>query len=107
MTSPCSSRLFAPHVAEEIWQSLVAKASDGVLTSLAHEPWPTFDPALIIEDTVEIGVQVNGKVREHRYACSQTQMRRSRAPRRRSTHVFKAISRERPSRNYISFADAS
>lgn len=54
---------FAPHVAEEIWQSLVARASDGALTSLAHEPWPTFEPALVIEDTVEIGVQVNGKVR--------------------------------------------
>jgi len=54
---------FAPHVAEEIWQSLVARASDGALTSLAHEPWPTFEPALVIEDTLEIGVQVNGKVR--------------------------------------------
>ena len=31
--------------------------------SLAHEPWPTFDPALVKDDVVEIGVQVNGKLR--------------------------------------------
>ena len=48
---------FAPHVAEELWQKL------GHTTSLAYEPWPSFDPALLVEDTVEIAVQVNGKVR--------------------------------------------
>ena len=31
--------------------------------SLACEPWPEFDPALVKDDVVEIGVQVNGKVR--------------------------------------------
>ncbi len=48
---------FAPHLGEELWQSL------GHTKSLAYEPWPTFDPALVKDDTVEIGVQVNGKVR--------------------------------------------
>ena len=48
---------FAPHVAEELWAKL------GHAQSLAHEPWPAFDPALLVEDTVEIAVQVNGKVR--------------------------------------------
>jgi leucyl-tRNA synthetase len=48
---------FAPHVGEELWQRL------GATKSLAHEPWPAFDPALVKDDVVEIGVQVNGKLR--------------------------------------------
>jgi leucyl-tRNA synthetase len=48
---------FAPHLAEEIWQRL------GHPESLAHAPWPQFDPALVKEDVVEMGVQVNGKLR--------------------------------------------
>jgi leucyl-tRNA synthetase len=48
---------FAPHLAEELWQQL------GARTSLALEPWPPFDPALCKDDVVEIGVQVNGKLR--------------------------------------------
>ena len=48
---------FAPHVAEELWQRL------GHGESLAAEPWPAFDEAMIAEATVELPVQVNGKVR--------------------------------------------
>jgi leucyl-tRNA synthetase len=48
---------FAPHLGEEVWQRL------GHRTSLAFVPWPEFDPALVKEDVVEIGVQVNGKLR--------------------------------------------
>jgi leucyl-tRNA synthetase len=48
---------FAPHLAEEIWERL------GSTKSLAYEPWPEFDPALVKDDVVEIGVQVNGKLR--------------------------------------------
>ncbi len=48
---------FAPHVAEELWNVL------GHDDTLAYEPWPVSDPALAREDTVEIPVQVNGKVR--------------------------------------------
>jgi leucyl-tRNA synthetase len=48
---------FAPHIAEELWQAL------GHNESLAYEPWPEFDPALAKEDTVEVPVQVNGKLR--------------------------------------------
>jgi leucyl-tRNA synthetase len=54
---------FAPHLCEEIWQSISGEATEGALVSLSHEPWPSFDPALVVEDTVEIGVQVNGRVR--------------------------------------------
>jgi leucyl-tRNA synthetase len=48
---------FAPHVAEELWQVL------GHRETLAYEPWPAFDAALAKEDTIEIAVQINGKVR--------------------------------------------
>jgi leucyl-tRNA synthetase len=48
---------FAPHIAEELWRLL------GHDRTLAYEPWPAFDEALIREDTVEIPVQVNGKLR--------------------------------------------
>ena len=48
---------FAPHLAEECWEML------GHDETLAYEPWPTFDPALCVADTVSMGVQVNGKVR--------------------------------------------
>jgi len=48
---------FAPHLAEELWQLL------GHPHTLAYEPWPRFDPALIQEDVIEIPVQIKGKVR--------------------------------------------
>jgi leucyl-tRNA synthetase len=48
---------FAPHIAEELWQAL------GHTQTLAYEPWPQYDPALTKEETIEIPVQVNGKVR--------------------------------------------
>ena len=48
---------FAPHLAEELWQQL------GHAQTLAYEPWPAFDEALIKEDTIEIPVQINGKLR--------------------------------------------
>ena len=48
---------FAPHIAEELWQRL------GHAKPLAYEPWPAADPALLVDDTVEVPVQVNGKLR--------------------------------------------
>ena len=47
----------APHLAEELWQRL------GHDTLLAHGPFPVADPQYLVEDTVELPVQVNGKVR--------------------------------------------
>jgi len=47
----------APHLAEELWSRL------GHDTSLAYEPFPVADPALLVGETVEYPVQVNGKVR--------------------------------------------
>jgi leucyl-tRNA synthetase len=48
---------FAPHLAEELWERL------GHTRTLAYEPWPRYDETLLTEDTVEIPVQVNGKIR--------------------------------------------
>ena len=48
---------YAPHIAEELWQLL------GHTKSLAYEPWPTFDLALTIDSSVEIPVQISGKLR--------------------------------------------
>ena len=47
-----------PHLAEESWAIL------GHKTLVAEEPWPKADPALLVEDTVTIAVQVNGKRRD-------------------------------------------
>jgi leucyl-tRNA synthetase len=57
---------FAPHLAEELWSKLTAHAKPGARNpklALAYQPWPSFDPALLVEETLEIPVQVNGKLR--------------------------------------------
>jgi leucyl-tRNA synthetase len=48
---------FAPHIAEELWEQT------GGTGSVFDSAWPSFDPALAAEDTIELVVQVNGKVR--------------------------------------------
>ena len=48
---------YAPHLAEEMWEML------GHEPSIANESWPTWDEALCAEDTIEMVVQVNGKLR--------------------------------------------
>ncbi|MEC8289417.1 MAG: leucine--tRNA ligase, partial [Pseudomonadota bacterium] len=46
-----------PHLAEELWHTL------GHETPVAETDWPTFDKSLLIQDTVKIAVQVQGKMR--------------------------------------------
>ena len=48
----------APHLAEEAW------AARGEQSMIVDAAWPSFDPALLIDDEVTIAVQVNGKLRE-------------------------------------------
>jgi leucyl-tRNA synthetase len=50
----------APHLAEELNQKLAGPNAE----TLAYQPWPEFDPNRLIEDTVQIPVQVNGKLRD-------------------------------------------
>ena len=47
----------APHIAEELWAKL------GHADTITFEPFPTFDESLLTDDTVEIPVQINGKVK--------------------------------------------
>ncbi len=48
----------APHVTEEIWRAL------GHTSSIHVEPWPKFDPKLVLDEMVTVVVQINGKVRD-------------------------------------------
>lgn len=48
-----------PHMAEELWTLL------GHVGSIAYAKWPTYDESKLVEDTVEIVVQVNGKIKQH------------------------------------------
>ncbi|MDD2702543.1 MAG: leucine--tRNA ligase [Candidatus Omnitrophica bacterium] len=48
---------FVPHFAEELWELMGNKGSACV------QPWPEFDPALLIEENVTVIIQVNGKLR--------------------------------------------
>ena len=48
---------FAPHITEELWQQL------GETGLLSVAPWPTYDEAKTFESTVELAVQVNGKLK--------------------------------------------
>ena len=48
----------APHMTEEIWNTVLGHAG-----TIANEKWPTYDETKILDDTFEMVVQVNGKVR--------------------------------------------
>ena len=48
---------FVPHIAEELWQRM------GGTPSILKESWPSFDKNLILEETVTIPIQINGKLR--------------------------------------------
>ena len=47
-----------PHLAEELWSRL------GYEFSVHNQAWPVFDERLVVEETVEIVVQINGKIRD-------------------------------------------
>ena len=49
---------FAPHLAEELWRAM------GHETSVHEQPWPSYDPEMLVEEEVEMAVQINGRVRD-------------------------------------------
>ncbi|WP_138991543.1 leucine--tRNA ligase [Larkinella sp. C7] len=49
---------FAPHITEELWAALGNEAG-----TLSYAEFPVFNPAYLVEDTIEYPVQINGKVR--------------------------------------------
>jgi len=55
---------FAPHIAEELWSKL------GQQPAVSDAPWPSYDPAQLVDDTVEVPVAIKGKVRSHVVAPS-------------------------------------
>ena len=55
---------FTPHICEEMWEFL------GNSTSLYKEHWPEFDESALVKDTVEIVIQINGKVKEKMHVAS-------------------------------------
>jgi len=60
---------FAPHITEELWQKLYDTQPSKLQTtnyklqtrSIHHEPWPTYDHKLIIENEFDLVIQINGK----------------------------------------------
>ncbi len=50
---------FAPHICEELWQRL------GEPTSIAKSPWPTIDASQLVDESIALPVQIQGKVRAH------------------------------------------
>jgi leucyl-tRNA synthetase len=48
---------YAPHLCEELWQAL------GGTQSIAKESWPAWDEAALVESSIEVPVQINGKVK--------------------------------------------
>ncbi|MEO8252234.1 MAG: class I tRNA ligase family protein, partial [Chloroflexota bacterium] len=56
----------APHISEELW------ARRGKPYSIHQQAWPTFDPALVVADTIELPVQVDGKLRDRLVVAPDT-----------------------------------
>ncbi|MBT3199336.1 MAG: leucine--tRNA ligase [Phycisphaerales bacterium] len=56
----------APHICEELWSIL------GRDTTLTYEPWPVFDEKMLVVDTVELAVQINGKLKGRINVAAET-----------------------------------
>lgn len=48
---------YAPHLAEEVWEKL------GHKSTIAYAQWPSYDEKLVVDDTVTLSIQINGKLR--------------------------------------------
>ncbi|MCY3036401.1 MULTISPECIES: leucine--tRNA ligase [Aerococcus] len=54
----------APHLGEELWQRLTGEAG------ISYVPWPSYDESQLVEESIEIVVQVNGKIKERLQVAS-------------------------------------
>ena len=81
---------FMPHLGEELWRRL------GNSSLLVEEPWPAADPAMLVEDRVTLGVQVNGKLRGTLDLPKDTPESEARAAALALPNVAKAISGKAP-----------
>jgi len=55
---------FAPHITEELYSLLQARFAELPTGQLCQQPWPQFNPDYLVENTREIVIQVNGKLRD-------------------------------------------
>ena len=55
---------FAPHITEELYKRLCAAYPELPVGQLALQAWPTYNPDFLVENTKEIVIQVNGKLRD-------------------------------------------
>ena len=74
-----------PHLGEECWTRL------GYSDILAEEPWPEIDESLLVEDTVTIAVQVNGKRRDEITVSKQSSKEDVEAAALKLDNVVRAI----------------
>ena len=85
----------APHIAEELWARL------GHADTLTYESFPTADAAWLVDDTVEVPVQVNGKVRARVDGAGRRRRRRARTHRPRRSDASPSCSTARRSARSI------
>jgi leucyl-tRNA synthetase len=61
----------APHITEELWSRRLA-AQGTRWSSIHQETWPEVDPSAVVEETREVPVQVNGKLRDRITVAANT-----------------------------------
>ena len=77
---------FAPHMTEEVWES--NGLGEGMV---ACQQWPAYDPEKCKEDTVELAVQLNGKLRARIQVPADVDKDAAIAAARQEEHVAKAL----------------
>jgi leucyl-tRNA synthetase len=85
---------YAPHIAEELWERLGHKR-------LWEAPWPVADPALLEVDTVEVVVQVNGKIRDRLHVAADVGEDELVALARASERVGEYLNGQEPARTVV------
>ncbi|MCK5044618.1 leucine--tRNA ligase [Candidatus Parcubacteria bacterium] len=55
---------FAPHLTEELWQEINQKQEIKIKDSIHSQKWLKYNPKLVLEETIQLVVQINGKVRD-------------------------------------------
>ncbi len=54
---------FAPHFADEVLSIIRPDLREQGVVTISQRPWPTVDPAMLMDATIEVPVQINGKLR--------------------------------------------
>jgi leucyl-tRNA synthetase len=81
-----------PHVAEELWERR------GGAYSIHQQPWPVADPALVAADTIELPVQVDGKLRDRLVVTPDTPAAEIEAMALASEHVQRYLNGRAPAK---------